>query len=129
LKEDKCNLYQWNDPEISNNFLKRMVCKLRDKVRRLEVQVAEKDELLRWKDMMVSEMEMGTNLQTEVAGKDALLRGKDDLLHKEKEKEKNVKKVKKICWFPMSVVIFSFVIFMIACWCYHVNDSPSRRSC
>jgi len=73
LKEDKCNLYQWNDPEISNNFLKRMVCKLRDKVRRLEVQVAEKDELLRWKDMMVSEMEMGTNLQTEVAGKDALL--------------------------------------------------------
>lgn len=116
LQNARCQLYEWNDPEISNAFQKKTILKLKDKVMSLqnqvsslEAQVAQMDDLVRWKDNNLAK------LRKEVDEKDMLLRGMHDKLEEVKEKE-----VKKICCFPMSLVLFAFVIF-VACWCYQVS--------
>jgi uncharacterized coiled-coil protein SlyX len=116
LQNARCQLYEWNDPEISNSFQKKTVLKLKDKVMSLqnqvsslEAQVAQMDDLVRWKDNNLAK------LLKEVDEKDRLLRGMHDKLEEVKEEE-----VKKICYFPMSLVLFAFVIF-VACWCYQVS--------
>ncbi|KAL5204355.1 hypothetical protein ABZP36_009226 [Zizania latifolia] len=85
-----------------------MVHKLRNAVWDLQVRVAEKNALLREKDAEI------IRLQASLQEKDAEIIRLRTLLDKEKKEKKEEK---KICWFPRSVVI-SFVIFVIACWCY-----------
>ncbi|OQU89301.1 hypothetical protein SORBI_3002G170740 [Sorghum bicolor] len=113
---DSYKLFEWNDPEIPSHFqkvtllqLKAKVTSLVNQIVSLEAQVAQMDELLKWKDASI------TNLQAEVV--------------KKVEKVKTVEKVKKKvvkngCCFPNSLVVFSFVVFLIACWCsLKLNDS------
>jgi len=84
--------------------LKAKVTILVNQIVSLEAQVAQMDELLKWKDASI------TNLQAEVVKKVEKV---------ENTVEKMVKKkvVKNGCCFPNSLVVFSFVVFLIACWC------------
>lgn len=89
---------------------------MKDKATSFEAQVAQMEQLLRLKD---NDLDI---LLKEVAEKDMLLQGKNDLLDKLEKEVKKEKKVKKICCFPTSLVIFSLVIFLV-CWCYPLVSS------
>jgi t-SNARE complex subunit (syntaxin) len=63
-------------------------------------------------------------LKAEAANKDMIIAKLEaTVTEKPKEEAKKVKKVKKISCFPISVVVFSLVVFLIAWW-LKLNGSP-----
>jgi len=118
LKDDqhklyKCSLFEWNDTPLTN-FQKSMWFRLKDMVGNLETQVGS----------LENQVE---RLKAEAANKDMII-AKLEATVAEKPKEeakkvKKVKKVKKISCFPISVVVFSLVVFLIAWW-LKLNGSP-----
>jgi len=127
LKLCKCSLFVWNDTELTDfqksmwfqlmdmnqslknqvQSLENQVQSLKNQVQSLENQVARLEAKAAQKDKIIAELE------AIVADKPKEEAKKAD---KPKEEAKKVKKVKKICCFPISVVVFSLGVFLIAWW-------------
>lgn len=117
----KCSLFEWNDTPLTDfqksmwfrlkgmvQSLENQVQSLEDQVARLEAEAALMVDLQQQKDKIIAKLEA-------------------TVADKPKEKAKKVKKVKKICCFPISVVVFSLGVFLIAWW-LKLNGSPCWRS-